>query len=103
MEHVDEILEALDSPVVREMLEQKFKFVHPYKHTDGSQQTASVFLHVDLVTKQFKVLPGDGRDGFSFVSGSHRHAMWKATTKCMEAAIDFAVETLNLNSDEQSI
>lgn len=103
MQPVDEILETLGSPVSRELLEQKYKFAHPYTDTSNKNQIASVYLHVNFSTKEFKILPGDGRDQFGFVSGSHKFDMWIATTKCIEAAIEFAVETLNLKTNEPSL
>lgn len=99
---IDEFLEKIDSPVQQELIEQKYKFTHPYKDHEGREQRAIVELYVDFESQTFKVYPGDGRSEFGFVTGSHKFNMWRATTRCLSAAIEFAVETLNLEANESS-
>lgn len=94
---IDEFLEKIDSPVQQELIEQKYKFTHPYKDHEGREQLAIVNLFVDFESQTFKVTPGDGRSEFGFVTGSHKFNMWRATTRCLSAAIEFAVETLELD------
>ena len=101
-EHLDEFLEKIDSPVQQELIEQKYKFVHFYSDHDGKEKTATVLLHINFESQTFKVYPGDGSSEFGFVTGSHKFNMWIATTKCISAAIEFAVETLNLQPNESS-
>jgi hypothetical protein len=102
MEPLDEFLEKIDSPVQQELIEERYRFAHPYIDHEGREQTSSVELHIDFEAQTFKVYPGDGRGEFGFVSGSHRFNMWLATTKCLTAAIEFAVKSLNLVTDESS-
>jgi hypothetical protein len=100
---LDEFLEKIDSPIQQELIEERYKFAHPYTDHEGNTQIASVVLHVDFESQTFKVYPGDGRGEFGFIAGSHRFNMWIATTKCLTAAIEFAVETLTLVPDESSL
>ena len=96
---IDEFLEKIDSPVRQELIEQKYKFAHSYTDHEGRQQISTVILYIDLESQTFKVTPGDDRNEFGFVTGSHKFNMWRATTRCISAAIEFAVETLNLDTD----
>jgi hypothetical protein len=96
---IDEFLEKIDSPVRQELIEQKYMFAHNYTDHEGRQQTSTVYLYIDFESQTFKVTPGDGRSEFGFVTGSHKFNMWRATTRCISAAIEFAVETLNLETD----
>ena len=99
---IDEFLEKIDSPVQQSLIEQKYRFTHPYKDHEGREQHAGVILYIDYQTQSFKIHPGDGRTEFGFVTGSHKFNMWRATTRCLSAAIEFAVETLNLEANESS-
>jgi hypothetical protein len=101
---IDEFLEKIDSPVQQTLVEQKYQFSHPYEDEKGSKKQAAVYLEMDVLRKTFKVVPGDGRTEFGFVTGSHKYNMWRATTRCISAAIEFAVETLELEQpNDQSI
>lgn len=100
---LDEFLEKIDSPVRQELIEQKYKFTHLYTDHEGRQQITIVILYIDFGNQTFKVTPGDGKNEFGFVTGSRKFNMWRATTRCISAAIEFAVETLNLDTDVTSI
>lgn len=100
---IDEFLEKIDSPVQQTLVEQKYQFSHPYEDEKGSKKQAAVYLEMDVLRKTFKVVPGDGRTEFGFVTGSHKYNMWRATTRCISAAIEFAVENLELENNESSI
>jgi hypothetical protein len=99
---IDEFLEKIDSPVQQTLVEQKYQFSHPYEDENGSKKHTAVYLEMDVLRKTFKVIPGDGRTEFGFVTGSHKYNLWRATTRCISAAIEFAVESLNLENDESS-
>jgi hypothetical protein len=99
---IDDFLEKIDSPVQQTLVEQKYQFSHPYEDENGSKKHTAVYLEMDVLRKTFKVIPGDGRTEFGFVTGSHKYNLWRATTRCISAAIEFAVESLNLENDESS-
>lgn len=86
--------------IENKLVEQKYNFYGKYKDKKGTEQAVSVGLHINHFSKEFKVIPGDGREGFNFLTGSHNHAMWLATVQCMEAAIIFATEVLELKEAE---
>jgi hypothetical protein len=100
---IDEFLEKIDSPVQQTLVEQKYQFSHPYQDEKGAKKYTAVYLEMDVLRKTFKVIPGDGRTEFGFVTGSHKYNMWRATTRCVSAAIEFAVENLELENNESSI
>lgn len=77
------------------LIQEKHSFYEQYEDLKGDKQSVCVFLDIDYRTREFKVLPGDGRPEFGFVTGSHKYAMWQATVKCMQAAMDYAVKVLH--------
>lgn len=79
------------------LIQEKHSFYEQYEDHKGEMQSVCVYLDIDYRTREFKVLPGDGRAEFGFVTGSHKYAMWQATVKCMQAAMNFAVKVLHYN------
>lgn len=80
--------------ITAHLIEEKHTFSQKYLDDQAREQTTSVHLLIDHRTKEFKVIPGDGRSEFGFVKGSHKYQLWQATIACMKAAMDFAIQTL---------
>lgn len=77
------------------LIQEKHTFCQEYEDSSGNKQKTCVYLEVDHRSKEFKILPGDGRSEFGFVNGSHKLGMWQATVKCIQAALDYAITVLN--------
>lgn len=82
-----------------EKVSSKYWFKNKYQDKDGSIRDATVVLDIDYRQKTFNITPYCGaiNDGFKFIQSSHRWKMWKALTKSIDEAIDFANTMLGLS------
>lgn len=81
-----------------EKVNSKFLFKNKYQDKNGSMQDAAVVLDINYQQKTYNITPfcGAVNDGFKF-EASHKWKMWKAITKSIDEAIDFANNELGLS------
>jgi hypothetical protein len=80
-------------------IESKFHFSNTYVDQNQTDQKATVVLEINYTAKNYSVTPycGTINSGFTFKQSSHKWRMWKALTKSINEAIDFANDELDIN------
>ena len=93
------MLPAVFIQITMEKVNSKFWFKNKYQDKNGNMQDATVVLVIDYRQKTYDITPycGTVNDGFKFVQTSHKWKMWKALTKSIDEAIDFANNELGLS------
>jgi len=76
--------------------EGKFYIKEDYQDDKNKTQVATILLIIDYLSKQYTIKPLTA-EFFSFSRNNHKWKMWKAITKAIDTAIDFANEELKIN------
>jgi hypothetical protein len=79
-------------------IKTEFEFSASYfVETEKAHKEVKIILVINYKTKTFDILNNNRYSNFTFQTSSHRWRMWKAVNECIEEAIGFAVEELELD------